>query len=100
MAAALWNKMQAVTGRGGPSLAADLKRATDSGVIEISPELLTPIIDATNTEEGRQEVMQHLQQCLKESSGAKWKRVHAGLVLVAELLKRASPLVFVEIAED
>merc|ERR1719476_776751 len=43
--------------------------------------------------------MRHLQQCLAENSGRKWLRVHAGLILVADLLKRGSPLIFVEAAE-
>merc|ERR1719476_143377 len=43
--------------------------------------------------------MRHLQQCLAENSGRKWLRVYAGLTVVADLLKRGSPLIFVEAAE-
>jgi len=43
--------------------------------------------------------MRHLQQCLAENSGSKWLRVYAGLTVVTDLLKRGSPLIFVEAAE-
>jgi hypothetical protein len=98
MAAALWTR---VTGRngGGSTLLADLKRATDSKLMEIPEEILAPIAEASSTEEGRQELMRHLQQCLAEPSGAKWLRVHAGLAIVEDLLKRGSMALFAETAE-
>jgi hypothetical protein len=98
MAAALWTR---VTGRngGGSNLLADLKRATDSKLMEIPEEILAPIAEASSTEEGRQELMRHLQQCLAEPSGAKWLRVHAGLAIVEDLLKRGSMALFAETAE-
>jgi len=98
MAAALWTR---VTGRngGGSNLLADLKRATDSKLMEIPDEILAPIAEASSTEDGRQELMRHLQQCLAEPSGAKWLRVHAGLTIVEDLLKRGSMALFAETAE-
>eukprot|EP00927_Polykrikos_kofoidii_P011794 TRINITY_DN1503_c0_g1_i1.p1 TRINITY_DN1503_c0_g1~~TRINITY_DN1503_c0_g1_i1.p1 ORF type:complete len:286 (+),score=45.03 TRINITY_DN1503_c0_g1_i1:47-859(+) len=99
MAAGFWSR---VTGRGVDAegmLLADLKRATDSKLTNIPTELLVPIVDASRTEEGRQDIMKHLHQCLAETSAKNWLRVHAGLVLVGELLKDGCPALFSETAE-
>eukprot|EP00927_Polykrikos_kofoidii_P011795 TRINITY_DN1503_c0_g1_i2.p1 TRINITY_DN1503_c0_g1~~TRINITY_DN1503_c0_g1_i2.p1 ORF type:complete len:305 (+),score=51.23 TRINITY_DN1503_c0_g1_i2:104-916(+) len=99
MAAGFWSR---VTGRGVDAegmLLADLKRATDSKLTHIPKELLVPIVEASRTEEGRQDIMKHLQQCLAETSARSWLRVHAGLVVVEELLKDGCPTLFSETAE-
>jgi len=99
MAARLWSRLAGRGDDGEATLAAALKRATESNLYEMHDDLLTPIADASCSEEGRQEIMRHLQQCLAENSGSKWLRVYAGLAVVADLLKRGSPLIFVEAAE-
>jgi len=97
---AAWSRM---TGRGAAAgnqtLPADLKRITHSGVMDIPKELLTPVIEASLSEDDRQVIMKHLRECLAEPKGEHWRRVHAGLVLWEELVKSGSPALISETAE-
>lgn len=92
-----------MTGRGAATgnqtLPAELKRITHSGVLDIPKELLTPVVEASLSEDERQVIMKHLRECLAEPKGEHWRRVHAGLVLCEELVKRGSPALISETAE-
>lgn len=95
---AAWSR---VTGRGATvnkTLPTDLKRVTNSGVIDIPKELLTPVIAASNNEEDRPEIMKHVRECLAEPSGKQWRRIYGALVLVDALLKEGSPALIAETA--
>jgi len=85
MTAGLWSR---ISGGGSGTLAADLRRVTESGVMEVPDDLLTPVVDASCTKEGRDEIMQHLQECLAEPSTRRWRRVYAALILVECLVQR------------
>lgn len=84
---------------GGDSLDADLKRVTESGVVEVPKDLLKAVAQATHNEDDRRQIMRHLRECLAEPSGKRWRRVYAGLLLVEELSKNASRELIVETAE-
>lgn len=88
-----------VTGRGKKTLPADLKRITHSEVLDIPKDLLTPVVQASNNDEDRPEIMKHLRECLAEPSGKHWRRVYGGLVLVEALVKNGSPALITETAE-
>jgi len=77
-----------------------LKRATESGVIDVPKELLDPIVEGSANEGDRKEIMAHLRECLKEPSGRQWRRVHAALVVAEDLLGqgRGAPELIGEIA--
>jgi len=77
-----------------------LKRATESGVIDVPRELLDSIVEASANEGDRQEIMVHVRECLKEPSGKKWRHVHAALVVAEDLLGqgRGAPELMGEIA--
>jgi hypothetical protein len=98
--AAAWSR---VTGRGAAAnakpLAADLKKVTHSAVLDIPKELFTPVVEASNFEEDRREIMSHLRACLSEPSGKHWHRITGGLALLEALLKSGSPSLIVETAE-
>jgi hypothetical protein len=68
-------------------------------VLEIPKELFTPVIEASNCEEDRREIMIHLHACLSEPTGKHWRRITAGLALLEALLKSASPALIAETAE-
>eukprot|EP00439_Symbiodinium_sp_Y106_P079201 s492_g17.t3 len=81
-------------------LQADLKRATESNVIEVPKDVLTLVVEATKVgEEERREIMMHLRECLAEPQGKKWRRMYAALVLIEELLKNGSPELLQETSE-
>jgi len=60
---------------------------------------LTPVIEASNNEEDRPEIMKHLRECLAEPAGKHWRRIYGGLVLVEALIKNGSPMLLTETAE-
>lgn len=86
-------------GGGGSSLEADLKRVTESGVIEVPKDLLTVTSQATYSPDDRREIMKHLRECLAEPSPKRWRRVYAALVLVEDLVKNGSQELLTETAE-
>jgi hypothetical protein len=77
---------------------ADLKRITESGVIEIPKELLDVVVEACLGEDDRREIMRHLRECLAEPGVRRWRRVYAGLILTEELAKRGPQELLVETA--
>lgn len=81
------------------NLSADLKRVTESGIVEIPKELLDLVVEASLGEDDRREIMQHLRECLAEPSSRRWRRVHAALVLVEELAKRGPRELLIETAQ-
>lgn len=94
------NLFQRAWGGGGAStLQADLKRATDSGVIEIPQELFGSVVSASHCDEDRRTIMGHVRECLCEPSGRRWRRVYAGLVLMEHLCKNGAPELLTETAE-
>lgn len=96
MASGLWSRM---TGKTVNTLDGDLKNVTESGVIDVPKELLATIVTASSDSDNRREIMRHLHNCLAESSSKKWRRIHAGLLLVEDLTRKGNPLLLVETAE-
>eukprot|EP00406_Dinophysis_acuminata_P074851 CAMPEP_0179266328 /NCGR_PEP_ID=MMETSP0797-20121207/29360_1 /TAXON_ID=47934 /ORGANISM="Dinophysis acuminata, Strain DAEP01" /LENGTH=249 /DNA_ID=CAMNT_0020974559 /DNA_START=53 /DNA_END=798 /DNA_ORIENTATION=- len=96
MAANLINRLRM---RSDNTLAQELRRATESGVIAIPRELFRAVHEAMQTEDDRREVMRHIRGALCEPSGKKWQRVHAGLALVEDLVKNGTPVLRSEIAD-
>lgn len=91
-----------MTGRGAApkkTVPEDLRRVTHSEVLDIPQDLLTPVVEASFNEEDRPEIMKHLRECLSESSGKHWRRIHAALVLTEALLKGGSSALLSETAE-
>uniref|UniRef100_A0A7S1QWQ5 ENTH domain-containing protein n=1 Tax=Alexandrium catenella TaxID=2925 RepID=A0A7S1QWQ5_ALECA len=84
---------------GGNSLEADLRRVTESGVIEVPKDLLNAVSQASHNVEDRREIMKHLRECLAEPSAKRWRRVYAALLLVEDLLKHGSQDLLGETAE-
>lgn len=92
--------LQRFTGGNQTPLQADLKRATESNVIEVPKDVLALVVEATRLgEEERREIMMHLRECLAEPQGRRWRRIYAGLVLIEELLKNGAPELVTETAE-
>ncbi|CAK9061275.1 Epsin-3 [Durusdinium trenchii] len=92
--------LQRFTGGNQTPLQADLKRATESNVIEVPKDVLALVVEATRLgEEERREIMMHLRECLAEPQGRRWRRIYAALVLMEELLKDGAPELVVETAE-
>jgi hypothetical protein len=81
-------------------LLTDLKKTTDSGVIDVPKTLLDSIVDASKNEEDRKVIMAHLRECLKEPSGKRWRRVHAALAVADDLFEdgRGAPELVKEVA--
>lgn len=98
--AAAWSR---VTGRGAAGanpLAADLKKITHSGVLDLPKELFTPVIEASNqSEEDRRVIMMHVRECLAEPTGKHWRRISGGLAIIEALLKDGSTALLAETAE-
>lgn len=86
-------------GGGADTLEADLKRVTESSVIEVPKELLDNVTRASGGQDERVEIMRHLRDCLSESHGKRWRRIYAGLLLVEALIKNGAPQLLVETAE-
>lgn len=81
------------------TLEADLKRITESGVIEIPKELLDIVVEAALGEDDRREIMRHLRECLAEPAVRRWRRIYAGLILTEELAKRGPPELLIETSQ-
>lgn len=95
---ALWARFN--LGRALTPLEVDLRRVTDSDLIDLPPkDALLCITQASQVADNRREIMRHLQECLSESSGARWRRVRGGLVLLEQLLKDGAPALLNEISE-
>jgi hypothetical protein len=100
--AAIWARM---SGRGGANaqLPAQLKSITHVSTIEkagdISKDTLASITQASHNEDDRKVIMQHLRECLAETSGKHWRRIVGSLFLLEELLKNGSPKLLTEAAE-
>eukprot|EP00413_Alexandrium_margalefii_P036466 CAMPEP_0204596628 /NCGR_PEP_ID=MMETSP0661-20131031/53342_1 /ASSEMBLY_ACC=CAM_ASM_000606 /TAXON_ID=109239 /ORGANISM="Alexandrium margalefi, Strain AMGDE01CS-322" /LENGTH=282 /DNA_ID=CAMNT_0051607247 /DNA_START=45 /DNA_END=893 /DNA_ORIENTATION=- len=86
-------------GGGGNGLDADLKRVTESGVIEVPKDLLATVSQASNNADDRREIMKHLRECLAEPAHKRWRRIYAALLLVEDLLKNGSQELLTETAE-
>jgi len=86
-------------GGGANRLASDLKKVTESGVIELPKDLVTAVVQCSHNEEDRRTIMQHIRECLAEPSAIRWRRTYAALILVEDLLKNGSQELFDETAE-
>lgn len=79
---------------GRPSLEYNLARITDSGLVHvphIPEELLTIVIEESHVEHGRQVIMAHLRQRLADFTKREaWKRLHASMILIEELMYKGS----------
>mmetsp|Transcript_74639 Transcript_74639/g.211134 ORF Transcript_74639/g.211134 Transcript_74639/m.211134 type:complete len:275 (-) Transcript_74639:163-987(-) len=84
---------------GGSPLDADLKRVTESGIVEVPKELLSAVVQASHNVDDRQQIMRHLRECLAEPSAKRWRRVYTGLLLVEDLLKNGSHDLITETAD-
>lgn len=83
----------------GGTLEDDLKRITDSGVIDVPQELCNIIIEESREELSRKMIMNHLRQCLTDISKPKdWKRAYVAMVLAEELLQKGSSALLAETA--
>lgn len=75
-----------------------LRRITDSKAVEITPEMLTPIVEASHDADYRRDIMKYMRECLSEPSGKRWHRIYAGMLLVEKLLDKGSHYLVVELA--
>lgn len=83
----------------GNSVEDVLARITDSGFLTIPEELIVIVIEASHEEPCRKIIMNHLHQCLTDVFKPKaWKRVHAAMVLIEELMAQGSPALLAESA--
>jgi len=86
-------------GSGASPLELDLKKVTESGVIEIPKVLVEAVVQCSHNEEDRRMIMRHIRECLAEPSAIRWRRTHAALVLVEDLLKNGAQELFDETAQ-
>jgi hypothetical protein len=86
-------------GNGANPLEVDLKKVTESGVIEIPKDLVKAVVQCTYNEEDRRTIMRHVRECLAEPSAIRWRRTYAALILVEDLLKNGAQELFDETAE-
>jgi len=94
-----WSRLR-FGGGAGSALEADLRRITEAESIDTpDKDTLRSIAQASHNADDRREILRHLQECLAESSGRRWRRVHGGLVLLEELLKNGSPVLVTELSE-
>lgn len=78
------------------SLQDDLWKLTDRGHVEVPPQLLNRVVQASSNADDRQIIMQHLQANLSISND--WRHLAGGLTLLGELLKQGPSILFEEIA--
>lgn len=83
----------------GASLEESLAQITDKGLIDIPEELFIVVIEESREEHGRKVIMNHLRQCLTDVAKPKaWKRLHAAMILIEELMTNGSPALLAETA--
>jgi len=86
-------------GGGASPLELDLQKVTESGVIAIPKDLVKAVVQCSHSEEDRRMIMQHIRECLAEPSAIRWRRAHAALILVEDILKNGAQELFDETAE-
>jgi len=94
MAAALRERVMAKLTRKDATaspLEGHLRRATQTGGVDVPEDALKAIVQASNNEDDRREIMRHLREALSESAASQWRRVYAGIMVLEELLKSGSP---------
>lgn len=80
-------------------LEADLHRITETDNIDAPPkDVLTSVSQSSHDPEDRAVIMRHLQECLSETSGRRWRRIHGGLVLLDQLLRYGAPALVEEVS--
>jgi hypothetical protein len=84
-------------------LPSQLKSVTHVSTIEkagdISKETLASITQASHNEDDRKVIMQHVRECLTETSGKHWRRIFGAMFLLEELFKNGSPKLLAEASE-
>jgi len=88
----------ACQGGGDEPLKLQLRRITDTVAIEIPPEMLTPIIQASQDADYRRDIMKHLRECLSEPTGKRWRRIYGGMLLVEKLMEKGAHALVIELA--
>lgn len=86
-------------GGGGSGIQADLRRITDSDVIDVPKDALMNIVQASHSADDRREIMTHIRECLAETSQKRWRRIHGGQVLLEQLLQRGSRALVTETSQ-
>mmetsp|Transcript_137432 Transcript_137432/g.293712 ORF Transcript_137432/g.293712 Transcript_137432/m.293712 type:complete len:458 (+) Transcript_137432:75-1448(+) len=76
----------------------ELRRITESGIVDIPQDRFTPVIAASHDADRRQVIVEHLLGCFSEHEGRQWRHVHAALLIVESLAKDGSSLTFSEAA--
>lgn len=101
--AGLWSRLTGRESTPEKVLQDNLKQITNSSTLVVSSDIpadaLTSVVEASQKEDHRQAIMQHLRDCFTESSGKQWRRPYSGLLLLEVLLKRGSPELVAETAE-
>jgi hypothetical protein len=87
-------------------LTANLKRITESaytrktlGGVAIEGSLIAPVVAESHDEGCRREIMNHLRECLSESSGKRWQRIYGGMALTESLMQHGSAELLGEVAQ-
>jgi len=84
---------------GGASLSDDLALITDAGLLDIPQERFTVVLEESREESGRRDIMTHVHQCLRDVAKPKsWRRLHAAMIVVEQLLTNGSPALIAEMA--
>jgi len=94
----LKSRMARLRGSQADPLDADLKKITESGVVEVPQELFALVVESTHDADSRRKIMAHLRGCLSEVATKRWKRVYCGLLLAERLLESGSPVLMIETA--
>lgn len=101
---AWFSAMRGSTGTAGKkSVLPDLKcitaRVGRGSEVEIPADLLASVTQASQNEDDRRDIMQHLRECLAETSGKNWQRVYSAMMLLEALVKSGSSDLMKETAE-
>eukprot|EP00928_Gymnodinium_smaydae_P021457 TRINITY_DN1836_c1_g2_i1.p1 TRINITY_DN1836_c1_g2~~TRINITY_DN1836_c1_g2_i1.p1 ORF type:complete len:476 (+),score=107.02 TRINITY_DN1836_c1_g2_i1:57-1484(+) len=81
-------------------LQCELERITDSGFVDMPPELFTFVVRAADEPESLGTIVSHLCGCFADASKQRWRRIFAGLCLVEQLMGRGSTRPFVDAARS
>lgn len=68
----------------------ELRRATEATTAAVPKDALLAIAQASQSEDGRREIMQHIALALCEPSRAKWRRVFLAMSVLEDLMKTGS----------
>jgi len=86
-------------GSASSSLEEDLRRITDFEAVDAPAGVLRSIMVASHDAADRIVIMTHLRECLSENDGKRWRRILGALMIVEQLLEKASQALFIEASE-